>query len=165
MNYIWHHIHSLWYHTTLWHHTPFLHVITSRIPVITSTVARPLLIGYWLYHTYYLCDMKHTIYMTSQEFYMTSPSLFMTKQYCIHDVTSNLCGITYTILAKSEPLYLWKDFSYVYDIILSIYDISHGVWMTIQPQYLTSHSQYLCNHTTWLMISHPLYVWNHTHCM
>ena len=36
------------------------------------------IIVYWLYHTYYMCDMKPTICMTSQEFYMTSHSLFMT---------------------------------------------------------------------------------------
>ena len=72
MNYIWHHIQSLWYHTTLWHHTHCIHVITPRIPVIASTVAGPLLIVYWLYLTYYMCDMKPTIFMTSQEFYMTS---------------------------------------------------------------------------------------------
>ena len=78
MNYIWHHIHSLWYHTVLWHHTYCIHVITPRIPVIASTVAGPLLIVYWLYHTYDMCDMKPTICMTSQEFYMTWHSLFMT---------------------------------------------------------------------------------------
>ena len=78
MNYIWHHIHSLWYHSTLWHHTHCIYVITPRIPVIASTVAGELLIVYWLYHTYYMYDMKPTICMTSQEFYMTSHSLFMT---------------------------------------------------------------------------------------
>ena len=77
-NYLWHRIHSLWYHTTLWHHTYCIHVITLRIPIIASTVAGPLLIVYWLYHTYYMCDMKPTVCMTSQEFYMTSHSFFMT---------------------------------------------------------------------------------------
>ena len=77
-NNIWHHIHSLWYHTTLWHHTHCIHIITPRIPVIESTVAGQLLIVYWLYHAYYMCDMKPTICMTSQEFSMTSHSLFMT---------------------------------------------------------------------------------------
>ena len=52
--YIWHHIHALRYHTTLWHHTHCIHVITPRSPVITSTVAGPILIVYWLYHTYYM---------------------------------------------------------------------------------------------------------------
>ena len=74
----WHHIHSLCYHTTLWHHTHCIHVITPRIPIIESTVAGQLLIVSLLYHTYYTCDIKPTICMTSQEFYMTSHSLFMT---------------------------------------------------------------------------------------
>ena len=76
-NYIWHHIHSLSYHSMLWYHTHCIYVITPSIPVIASIVAGPLLIVYWLYHTYYMCDMKPTICMTSQEFYMTSHSLFM----------------------------------------------------------------------------------------
>ena len=78
MNYIWHHIHSLWYHTTLWHHTHCIHGITPRIPVITSTVAGPLLIVYWLYHIYYKSDIKPSIGMRSQESYKRSHSLFMT---------------------------------------------------------------------------------------
>ena len=78
INYICHHIHSLWYHTTLCLHSHCIHVITPRTPVIASTVAGPILIGYWLYHTYYICDMKPTTCMISQEFYMTSHSLFMT---------------------------------------------------------------------------------------
>ena len=57
---------------------PLYSCITPRIPVIEYTVAGPLFIVYWLYHTYYMCDMKTTICMTSQEFYMTSHSLFMT---------------------------------------------------------------------------------------
>ena len=78
MHYIWHHIHSLWYHSMLWQHTHCIHVITLRIPIIASTVAGPLFIVYRLYHTSYMCDMKSTTCMTSQEFYMTSHSLFMT---------------------------------------------------------------------------------------
>ena len=78
INCIWRHIHSLWYHTMLWHHTHCIHVITSRTPVMASTVAGPIPIVYWLYDTYYMCDMKHTTCMTSEKFYMTSHSLFMT---------------------------------------------------------------------------------------
>ena len=169
MNYIWHHIHCLWYYTTLWYHTHCIHVITPRIPVIASTVAGPLLLVYWLYHTYYMCDMKPTIYMTSQEFYMTSDSLwhnntvFMTSTHSIHDSTPTIYDIKYSILATSQPLYLLQDTSYVYDIILSIYDISHGVWMTIQPRYLISHSQYLCNYTH-LIDDITCYVCMISHC-
>ena len=71
LNYIWPHFHSLCYHTTLWHHTFCIHVITPRIPVIASTVAGPLLIVYWLYHTYYMCDIKPPIC----GFYMNSCTL------------------------------------------------------------------------------------------
>ena len=77
MTYIWHPIQSLWYYTTLWHHNHGIHVIIPRVPVIASTVAGPLLIVYSLYHTYYMCNMKPTTCMTSQELYMTSHSLFI----------------------------------------------------------------------------------------
>ena len=71
----------------------------------------------------------------------------------------------------SQPVYLWKDTSYVYDIILSIYNISHCVWMTVQPRYPTSGSQYLCNHMYLIddippyvcMKSQPLHVGHHRH--
>ena len=67
MNYIWHHIHSLISHHAMTSH-PHYSFITSRIAVIASTVAGPLLIVYWLYNSYYMCeyistifDMKHTV--------------------------------------------------------------------------------------------------------
>ena len=67
--YVWHHKNYIWQHFhSCWHHTHCIHFITPRIPFIASTVAGPLLIVYWLYHTYYMCDMKPTICLTSQEF-------------------------------------------------------------------------------------------------
>ena len=105
-NYLWHRIHSLWYHTTLWHHTHCIHVITAGMPVIASPVAGPLLIVYWLYHTYYMCDIKPTVCMTSQEFYLTSHSLFKTSQYCIHDVTSTQFMTEHPHSMTSHTLYL-----------------------------------------------------------
>ena len=91
--------HSFWYHNMLWLHTHCILVITPKIPVIASIVAGPLIIVYWLYHTCYMCDMKPTICMTSQEFYMTSHSFFMTLQCCIHDVTS-------TLFMTAHPVYV-----------------------------------------------------------
>ena len=46
-------------------YTHCIHVITPRTPLIASTLAGPLHIVYWLYHTYYMCEMKPTICMTS----------------------------------------------------------------------------------------------------
>ena len=86
MNFIWHHIHSFWNHTMLWHHTPCVPVITPRIPVVSSTVALPLRIVYWLYHTYYMCDMKPTICMTWQS---QASSLF--------EAFNSVCVIIYDV--------------------------------------------------------------------
>ena len=93
--------------------------------------------------------------------------------HSIHESTPTLYDITYSILAKSELLYLWQDTLYVYDILLCIYDISYSVWITIQRRYPTSHSQYLCNHTHVIddithfifMKSYPLNVGQHRHCL
>ena len=63
-NSTWHYIHSLWHHNTLWHQNYWDHVITPSICDIASTEAAPLHRVYWLYHTYYICDIKPTIYMT-----------------------------------------------------------------------------------------------------
>ena len=175
MNYIWHHIHSFWYHTMLWHPTHCIHVITPRIPVITSTVAGPLLIVYWLYHTYYICDIKPTICITSHEFYVT---LILTLTlyditilyswlhiHSLHDSIPTLSDITYCTLATLQPLYLWQDTSYVYDIILNIYDIA----IVHEWQYNHSihhHTHCICViQPTRLMISQTMYVWNLPQCM
>ena len=50
-------------------------------------------------------------------------------------------------------------------MILSVYEISTAEWMTTQRLYLTWYPNYLLIKPTWLMTSHPMYVWNHTHCM
>ena len=99
LNYIWPHFHSLCYHTTLWHHTFCIHIITPRIPVIASTVAGPLLIVYWLYHTYYMCDIKPPIC----GFYMNS----------IYS-TGILCDITLTLYDKAI-LYSWHHIHSIHD--------------------------------------------------
>ena len=42
-------------------HTHCIHLITPRIPVITSTAAELLLTVYWVYHICNMCDLKTTI--------------------------------------------------------------------------------------------------------
>ena len=135
MNYIWHHIHSLWYHTTLWHHTHFIHVITPREPVIASTVAGPLLIVYCLYHTYYMCDMKPTICMTSQVF--------------IWHQTNSLWHNN-TVFLTSHPLYSWECTHSISHHILYTCDITATVTMTRHLLCLWHHTQYIW-HLPWCM--------------
>ena len=137
MSYIWHCIHSLWYHTVLWHHTYCIHVITPRIPVITSTVAGPVLLVYWLYHTYYMCDMKPTIYDITGILYDITLTLYditILYSWCntqsIHNSTPTLYDITYSILETSQPLYLgqrhllclWHHIQYIWYLTWCIND-------------------------------------------
>ena len=124
------------------HHTHCIHVITSSIPVIESTVAAPLLIVYWLSHTYYMCDIKPTICMTSQEFYMTSHSLFMKSQYCI---------------PTSHPLYSWQHTHSLWHHILYTCDITATVSMTRHLLCLWHHLQYIW-HLTWCMNDNTIMV-------
>ena len=135
--YVWHHmkyilqnIHSIWYPTTVWHQTHCVHVITPSIIVIASTVAAPLLIVYWLYHAYCMCDMKPTIYMTSQQFYMTSHSLFRTSKYCIHDFTFTLFMTAHPLSITSHNLYLQHDSLCIYDKTAPMFMASYSVYMT-----------------------------------
>ena len=107
MNYRWHNIHSLWYHTTLWYHTHCIHVIAPSIFDIASTVAASLLTVYWLYHTCNMCDIKPTICMTSYELNVTLHPFFMTSQDCIHDITSTLLMTAHPLYMISHTLYLW----------------------------------------------------------
>ena len=79
--YVWHHtntydITSTLYDIMTWYdlHTHCIHVITPRIPVITSTAA-----VYWVYHICKMRDLKPTIYMASYEFYVTSQQLVKTS--------------------------------------------------------------------------------------
>ena len=84
--------------------------------------------------------------------------------HCIHDITPTVYDITYTLLVTSQPLYLWKDTNSVYDIL--VYMTSHMVCEWQHNHCIRCHIHCICVITpTWLTISYPVYVWNHTHCM
>ena len=77
--YVWHHMNTYDITSTLYDitprydlHTHCIHLITPRIPVITSTAAELLLTVYWVYHICNMCDLKPTICVASHEFYVTS---------------------------------------------------------------------------------------------
>ena len=135
MHYIWHHIHSLWCHTTLWHHTHCIHVTTPNISDIRSIVAASLLTMYWFYHTYSMCDIKCIICMTSYECFMTSHPVFMTSHDCIHD---------------THPLYSWHHTHCILDHIHSTCDIKATVYMTQHLLCSWHHTHYI-RHLTWCM--------------
>ena len=126
--YIWHDIQSLWYHTTLWHsHTLYSchhtedtchHIHCSW--AITYSVLIIAHLQYVWYQTHYkydiiwiLCDITIILYE-------------ITRLYSWHhihtipDITPTVYEMTYTLLATSQPLYLWQDTCYVFDIILSV---------------------------------------------
>ena len=107
-----------------------------------SVLIIPHLLYMW-HETHYMCYITGILYDTTLTVYDITVLYSWHHIHSIHYSTPTLYDITYTILVISQPLYLWQDTSYVYDIIFSIYDISHGVWMTIQPRNPTSHSQYL----------------------
>ena len=85
--------------------------------------------------------------------------------HSLHDSIPTLSDITYCTLATLQPLYLWQDTSYVYDIILNIYDIA----IVHEWQYNHSihhHTHCICViQPTRLMISQTMYVWNLPQCM
>ena len=178
--YIWHHMNTYDITSTLYDitkpydiHTNCIHVTTPRIPVIASTVAGLLLTVYWLYHICNMCDIKPTICMTSYEFYVTSQHLFMISQDCIHDITSTLFMTSHPLNMTLYTLYLWPNSRCNYDktptkflTLYSVYMISHMVNESQHNDCIRHDTERICViKPTWLMTSHPMYVWNHTHCM
>ena len=125
----------LWYHTMLWHHTHCIHVITPRIPGIASTVARPLLIVYWLYHNCYMCDMNCTVCMTSYEFYgHHNHSLWHPK----------------TVFMTSHPHYSWFHTHCIWHHIHSTCDITATRTMTIHLLYFWCYTQCIWHLKCWM---------------
>ena len=132
MNFIQHHIHSLWYHTTLWHHTHCIHAITPNISDITSTIAASLLRVYWLYHIY-LCVTSNTLYVWQhmnaiwrhthwlwhhKNVFMTSHPLFSWHHtHCIWDHIHSTCDITAIVYMKRHLLCLWHQTQYTWRLI------------------------------------------------
>ena len=167
----WHHVNTYDITSTLYDitprydlHTHSIHLITLRIPVVTSTAADLLLTAYWVYHISNMCDLKPTICVASHEFYVTSQQLIKTSQDCIHDITPTVYDITYTLLLTSQPCN---------------YEKTPAMFLTLYSVYMTSHmlnkwQRHVCiSHDTecicvikptWLMTSHLMYVWNHTRC-
>ena len=152
-------------------HTHCIHVITPRIPVIASTAAELLLTVYWVYQICNMCDLKPTICMASHEFYVTSQHLVKTSQDCIHDITATLSMTSPPLYMTSHTLYLWPHSSVTMK--------TPTMFWTLYSVYMTSHmvNEWQCHDCiwhdtecicvikpTWLMTSHLMYVWNHTHC-
>ena len=108
-------------------------------------------------HTYCICVITPTWLMISQPVYISNHT------HCMYDMIGNLYDITST-LADSSPLIVCHDTYSVCDIICIIYDVTHTGCMTTQPLYLTWNLLKLLSHKRY-MSSHPVYVWNHTHCM
>ena len=170
--YIWHHIHSLWYHTTVWPSHTLSHVVTHRIPVITSTAAELLHTVFWVYHICNMCDFKPTIYMASHEFYVTSQQLIKTSQDCIHYITAPLFMTSPPLNMTSHTLYLLPHSPVTIKRHLlcfwyySVYITSHMVNEWQCDDCIWHDTECICViKPTWLMTSQLMYIWNHTHCM
>ena len=135
MNFIRHHIHSLWYRTTLWHHTQSIHLIPPRIPVIASTVAGPLLIVYWL-TTPTICVTWNPLYVWHHR-----NSIW----YHTHSLWHNT-----PVFMTSHPLYSWQHTHSIWRHILYTCNITATVSMTKQLLCLWHHTHYIW-HLTWCM--------------
>ena len=123
-------------------HQDTCHLIHCSWTIIYSVLIIPHLLHVWneTHNMYDITGILNDITFTLYDITILYSWLHI---HSSHDSTPKLYDITYSILASSQPLYLWQDTSYVYDIIHNIYDISHGLWMTIQPRYPTTHSQYV----------------------
>ena len=122
------------------------HHICCSWTIPYSALIIPQLLYVW-HDTHYMYDITGNLFDITLTLYDITILNSWRDIHSIHDSTPTVYHITYTILATSQPIGVWQDTSYVYDIILSRHDMSHGVQMTIQPRYPTTHLQHLCNHT------------------
>ena len=95
------------------------HRIHSSWTITYSVLIIPHLLYVW-YETHYIYDITGILYDITLTLYDITILYSWCHIHSIHESTPTLYDITYTILATSQPLYLWQDTSYVYDIILSI---------------------------------------------
>ena len=125
----------------LWHHTPI-----------------------WWYHNHYIndiiciiCDITHTVFMTTQGLYLTFHPLCLTSQplyqcrhtCCIDDITTSMEVITLGIGITSYTFCMKLHRQFMISM-LSIYDIKTTI-LDIVPMLSLS--------------SHPLYWWYHSNCI
>lgn len=155
-----------------------IHDITPSIYDIKSII--------W-YHTRYPCNITATASMTSQPLCLGHDVHYMCHlTHCEYDNTATMCDITPTV-SDTNPLYIGHHTHSVDDITPTLYMTSvwcmHDTTCTIhditfnldnmKTQYLWHHTHSIWHHihcicviTPTVSISHPLYVWPHTHyCM
>ena len=116
-------------------HTHSIHVITPRIPVITSTVAELLLTVYWLEHVCNMCDIK-PLYVWHHMYSMWYHNHFYWHQK--------------TVFMTSHPQYSWHHTHCRRHDIQSTCDISATVTMTWHLVCFWHHTQCIW-HLTWWM--------------
>ena len=147
-----------------WHHTQDnCHRIHCSWTSTFSVLIIPHLLYVW-HETHCIYDLTGILYDNKLTLYDITILYSWHHILSIHDSTPTLYYITYSTLATSQPLYLWQDTPYIYDII--VYMTSHKVWGWQYNHGIRHHTHSICIIThTWLMISHTMYVWNHTHCM
>ena len=109
--YIWHHIHSLRYHTTLWHS----HTLYS------------------CHHTQDTCHRIHCSWAITYSVLIIAhlPYLWYKTHYMYHIIWS-LYDIT-TTLSDITRLYSWQHIHSIHDNRPTVYDITYTLLVTSQP--------------------------------
>ena len=109
--YIWHHIHSLRYHTTLWHS----HTLYS------------------CHHTQDTCHRIHCSWAITYSVLIIAhlPYLWYKTHYMYHIIWS-LYDIT-TTLSDITRLYSWQHIHTIHDNRPTVYDITYTLLVTSQP--------------------------------
>ena len=150
-------------------------VFMSSQPVYLSLHLCSCIINYSVLiikHLLYVWHQTHYMYDITW-FYMTSHSLFIKSQYCIHDFISTLFMTAHPLYMTSHTLYLWHHSHCIYDKIPLMFMTWYSLCRTSHMVYAWRYNHGIWHHThcvsvispTWLMISQPMYVWNHSHWM
>ena len=178
-NFIWHQIHSWWHQTFvclswhpvflghhihyIWSHTHCLYDYTSSIsyPPFLAITNSPLIshaVLAW-HHTRPMYGKICTIKDIASSLYDIKPQFLGRHTHYIWHRIHCICVITSTVLMIPHQLYIW---------VLLRYIRRHHIHC------IRRHIHYIFNITatvsvsatpTLSMLSHPLYVWHHTHYM
>ena len=163
--YIWNHIHSLWYHTSLWHsHTLYschhtqdtCHHIHCSWSITYSVLIIAHLYFVWYQNDYMydiiwiLCDIKN---------------LFMTPKDCIHDITSTLSLTSHPLYTTWHTLYIWHHSHCNCDKTATVFLTLYSLYMTSQTMSEWQHNDSIWHDTQCICVINPLDWWHHNLCM
>ena len=167
-NFVWHHIHYVWQHSTVccWYHTRHMCDIICTTHDITSTVSHQTTVFMMSHplqawpHTHSFRHCTHCIFVIT-----TSPLI---SYPLLYDIIPTLCVTSNALYIISTPyvitlLYLWHHSHYIWNHIQYVGPQIHYTLVTSQPLICVITLTLLTTSHTLCMISHSDNIWHLLH--